>query len=128
MWERGLKEWCKRLREDYPEIAPRVGAWIESEHLGHGQHRANIAPRVGAWIERYRVTTHSAFRSIAPRVGAWIESAVYQRASPRVWIAPRVGAWIERRSGSMVWMARESLPVWERGLKDFGVGGEGAGR
>ena len=34
------------------EVAPRVGAWIETSLNGNGQNKApRVAPRVGAWIE-----------------------------------------------------------------------------
>ena len=32
-------------------VAPRVGAWIETEWLGDNQCDTRVAPRVGAWIE-----------------------------------------------------------------------------
>ena len=55
-----------------------------------------VAPRVGAWIE----TDHEANRSItngyvAPRVGAWIETSLNGNGQNKAPVAPRVGAWIE---------------------------------
>ncbi len=34
-------------------VAPRVGAWIETGASAFGWLRYNVAPRVGAWIETY---------------------------------------------------------------------------
>jgi len=32
-------------------VAPRVGAWIETRRLPPRREPVNVAPRVGAWIE-----------------------------------------------------------------------------
>jgi len=50
-WARGLK-----LDDGAPviearRVAPRVGAWIETRHLGQDDATRRVAPRVGAWIE-----------------------------------------------------------------------------
>jgi len=33
------------------DVAPRVGAWIETKAKGHDAWSCDVAPRVGAWIE-----------------------------------------------------------------------------
>ena len=38
-----------------PQVAPRVGAWIETHSHSTHRHSHSVAPRVGAWIE----TLHS---------------------------------------------------------------------
>ena len=51
VWVRGLKLREAALCLRYSNVAPRVGAWIETytdESEGMG---ALVAPRVGAWIE-----------------------------------------------------------------------------
>ena len=77
-------------------VAPRVGAWIETElpessskvgtsrpvwarglKLCQSRNREGkncVAPRVGAWIETYVEAKNYILRSVAPRVGAWIET------------------------------------------------------
>ena len=35
-------------------VAPRVGAWIETGFLYQRSVKRCVAPRVGAWIETYR--------------------------------------------------------------------------
>ena len=55
-------------------VAPRVGAWIET-NLGTLELLDNpVAPRVGAWIETKNLFCFSMFLAVAPRVGAWIET------------------------------------------------------
>ena len=39
---------------DDDDVAPRVGAWIETITDGRDACRAEVAPRVGAWIETLR--------------------------------------------------------------------------
>ena len=34
----------------------------------------NVAPRVGAWIETKLIIEHIQYYYVAPRVGAWIET------------------------------------------------------
>ena len=36
----------------------------------------DVAPRVGAWIETCRHSPRSMYQKVAPRVGAWIETSV----------------------------------------------------
>jgi len=38
-------------RFNYPGVAPRAGAWIETAMMGEGYKREMVAPRAGAWIE-----------------------------------------------------------------------------
>ena len=82
----------------YGEVAPRVGAWIETiDTLGPAPNRTIVAPRVGAWIET-NLDGGSRLRvGVAPRVGAWIET-IWKPCGiePEArFVAPRVGAWIE---------------------------------
>ena len=34
-----------------PEVAPYVGAWIETQIVAANEARKDVAPYVGAWIE-----------------------------------------------------------------------------
>ena len=51
VWVRGLKQpllfQCRRNCV----VAPRVGAWIETEINNIDSYFKTVAPRVGAWIE-----------------------------------------------------------------------------
>ena len=56
-------------------VAPRVGAWIETENCLSNSARYDVAPRVGAWIETEHDVCPVGCIVVAPRVGAWIETA-----------------------------------------------------
>ena len=77
----------------------------------------NVAPRVGAWIETSVKVRQTAAFSVAPRVGAWIETYVWQSKQELLFVAPRVGAWIETSLPNMDPKLYVSHPVWVRGLK-----------
>ena len=49
-WGRGLKLLSWPLRPCY-RVAPRVGAWIETNGKNNNNRTSIVAPRVGAWIE-----------------------------------------------------------------------------
>ena len=81
MWVRGLKHLFSEGIPLFSGVAPRVGAWIETEFPeGYREIEDCVAPRVGAWIETISARKIGAKnRRVAPRVGAWIET--YQRES-----------------------------------------------
>mgnify|MGYP006890224289 CR=1 FL=1 len=55
-------------------VAPRVGAWIETDEPRRANPSARVAPRVGAWIETFFIRFLRGIIVVAPRVGAWIET------------------------------------------------------
>ena len=57
--------------------------------------RIDVAPFVGAWIETIAISLTSAISSVAPFVGAWIETVQTLMREKRLGVAPFVGAWIE---------------------------------
>ena len=56
---------------------------------------ANVAPRAGAWIETDAGVAEISQWIVAPRAGAWIETRSAVGSSRAGWVAPRAGAWIE---------------------------------
>ena len=58
----------------------------------------SVAPRVGAWIETNVYTCNNQGIAVAPRVGAWIETSLQSGLCDYIGVAPRVGAWIETRT------------------------------
>jgi len=80
-WARGLKLTIGKPNYEEREVAPRVGAWIETRPVYPMQQTAMVAPRVGAWIETYWRRGQRPGQHVAPRVGAWIETigAVFDR-------------------------------------------------
>ena len=51
VWVRGLKLRVRFGPTINPNVAPRVGAWIETFGRFCVDFCGNVAPRVGAWIE-----------------------------------------------------------------------------
>ena len=49
-WVRGLKQFVLALQK-YVNVAPYVGAWIETTSPPGGKDFVLVAPYVGAWIE-----------------------------------------------------------------------------
>ena len=105
------------LQANLAQVAPRVGAWIETSDFSintvtntshpvwvRGLKRSTssllllqlrVAPRVGAWIETTNLLITRSTMPVAPRVGAWIETASLAAVDALSHVAPRVGAWIE---------------------------------
>ena len=54
-----------------------------------------VAPLVGAWIETHLRTAAEVQVCVAPLVGAWIETVFPLLAYHKICVAPLVGAWIE---------------------------------
>ena len=50
-WVRGLKHSIIEYGKVAANVAPRVGAWIETPNLSILRQCVIVAPRVGAWIE-----------------------------------------------------------------------------
>ena len=71
---RGLKRLIVGQDMHQWEVAPHVGAWIETRFPTRLRKQVIVAPHVGAWIETDKNSlTWNAVR-VAPHVGAWIET------------------------------------------------------
>ena len=94
-WARGLKHKnCAALFRVEP-VAPRVGAWIETEKKCGQKPRNKVAPRVGAWIETYFIPFY-------------------------FFLSPSRPAWARGLKLSVIALngiAPLSRPAWARGLK-----------
>ena len=55
----------------------------------------DVAPLVGAWIETVMRSDYTKQYVVAPLVGAWIETPGFLNFHPCSLVAPLVGAWIE---------------------------------
>ena len=53
-WERGLKQYENEMKLWNNQVAPHVGAWIETFVRLGGLHIPRVAPHVGAWIETHQ--------------------------------------------------------------------------
>ena len=139
MWVRGLKQ-NKLESAARTEVAPYVGAWIETFRGFICALRINVAPYVGAWIETSMWRRIAILSPVAPYVGAWIETRqgvageVEPKRSHPMWVrglkhkprkahsahrkvAPYVGAWIETSTSTARYLISQSHPMWVRGLK-----------
>ena len=77
-------------------VAPYVGAWIETKRKKTAGRQYPVAPYVGAWIETKGETFPVVRTScVAPYVGAWIETLRLLMIMNIYQVAPYVGAWIE---------------------------------
>ena len=96
MWVRGLKPQLCEIVVYITHVAPRVGAWIETDTHGEAVLGRRVAPRVGAWIETERFVSLS-FNNFE---------------SHPVWVRGLKQGSCTRKSRSI-----KSHPVWVRGLK-----------
>ena len=109
---------CTHERRRYREVAPRVGAWIETAMV-FTQHNSKRSHPV--WVRglKQRTEIRKLCRTrVAPRVGAWIETKEGRSHDRPHQVAPRVGAWIETIELDPCYIdVIRSHPVWVRGLK-----------
>jgi len=69
-WGRGLKHVHGRKSDGQNDVAPRVGAWIETPPVRFCAVVFSVAPRVGAWIETRTYTlTNRGIDGRSPRGG-----------------------------------------------------------
>ena len=119
VWVRGLKLELHGPLRHVHEVAPRVGAWIETSRLNDIMSTGSTSHPV--WVRglKHLIARVSIDQDgVAPRVGAWIETRNRLRypLCPGS-VAPRVGAWIETFYLYLLDIQEESHPVWVRGLK-----------
>ena len=74
-WVRGLKLNILISLLRLQQVAPYVGAWIETLLLFWMLMLSLVAPYVGAWIETNFGSKEFAIKDVAPYVGAWIETS-----------------------------------------------------
>ena len=101
VWVRGLKHSVNQNKRYFGDVAPRVGAWIETENNRNKRIRRDKSHPV--WVRGLKQLLFGVGangRVVAPRVGAWIETLVYHGLHLIKRVAPRVGAWIETNAQS----------------------------
>ena len=95
-----------------------MGAWIETPASSDDLKLSDVAPRVGAWIE---TSVPSCDNISAESHPVWVRGL--KRVLPPLCsllplVAPRVGAWIETpHLLENMRRCERSHPVWVRGLK-----------
>ena len=118
VWVRGLKHTGEFDTNENHEVAPRVGAWIETLSVAYNDMACIKSHPV--WVrglKQYSIDFAERPFSVAPRVGAWIETEQSKSSFLNRTVAPRVGAWIETTSQNPYSSPLASHPVWVRGLK-----------
>ena len=77
MWVRGLKLRALLLVMTLRAVAPYVGAWIETEHIGGVYAMATSHPMWVRGLKPSTSTTKTSVNPVAPYVGAWIETSKF---------------------------------------------------
>ena len=75
-WVRGLKLVCIKHKRSFLDVAPYVGAWIETSIFGKGGVNETSHP---TWVRGLKLRKLLLIKSkgqVAPYVGAWIETSV----------------------------------------------------
>ena len=138
-WVRGLKRTNTRIYKQLQQVAPYVGAWIETCMFFLCARRFGVAPYVGAWIETVAISLQNVIFSGRTLRGCVDWNCIGKRSVPRLWVAPYVGAWIETTMSRIIsgraisrtlrgcvdWnmlpetsvVDLKSHPTWVRGLK-----------
>ena len=73
-WVRGLKQLQSMMKKIAYIVAPRVGAWIETEYNSIGVHLSLSHPEWVRGLKHAIIKDKLVARNVAPRVGAWIET------------------------------------------------------
>ena len=68
---------------------------MKPQNLKNAYLNGEVAPYVGAWIETRVSIFFRCGKHVAPYVGAWSETSVYGHVRNTEHVAPYVGAWIE---------------------------------
>ena len=100
-----------------PNVAPRVGAWIETPWTSRVSARRTSLP---AWERGLKHGFAMQITNVGESLPAWergLKLLDGELLDPGVEVAPRVGAWIETGVISSAGWSGLSLPAWERGLK-----------
>ena len=119
VWVRGLKRQLVDRKSRGHQVAPCVGAWIETEKKLEALDPSAVAPCVGAWIETDSINAFGANVVVAPCVGAWIETA---NAVRHIRVSGSYPVWVrglKLLDSRVLKLLLKSHPVWVRGLKQM---------
>ena len=84
-------------------VAPRAGAWIETENLSAFCPPQKVAPRAGAWIETNYLYPQPCLLWSPLAQGRGLKLFIYNIYYNCTEVAPRAGAWIETDSLNYRW-------------------------
>ena len=94
-WVRGLKHPEHNNRFFLIEVAPLVGAWIETAITQRFSLFNLVAPLVGAWIETNEQIALWQSQESHPSWVRGLKQEAFVTANKDLTVAPLVGAWIE---------------------------------
>ena len=95
MRERGLKLFLLAFSYKPCKVAPRAGAWIETQYIDYIIFHVVSLPVRERGLKPSLEIRRSSTRRVAPRAGAWIETDIIYYIACALEVAPRAGAWIE---------------------------------
>ena len=102
-WVRGLKLYNSDTCKSNQNVAPYVGAWIETPPTAWGGFHLIVAPYVGAWIETCMdCSQHGSCKSHP----TWVRGLKHDKGEfikLAKDVAPYVGAWIETSPLQLCW-------------------------
>ena len=74
MWVRGLKQPTEKIHVFRTMSHPMWVRGLKHVVVTEGEERCEVAPYVGAWIETWLLPWLESGLVVAPYVGAWIET------------------------------------------------------
>ena len=117
-WVRGLKPTQQQVVSELNDVAPYVGAWIETPTLVMLNNNSTVAPYVGAWIE-----TMAVLRQVGQRLEShptWVRGLKLhpvQQTSTHLQSHPTWVRGLKQKFYSYIYILHRSHPTWVRGLK-----------
>ena len=78
---------------------------------------------MGVWIETNIPCDTTAQLKVTPYVGVWIETSIEKLIKRNSEVTPYVGVWIETTYSVCILIPKESLLMWECGLKHLWIRG-----
>ena len=89
-----------------------MGAWIETAETMRLAGQLEVAPRVGAWIETRMGGGKRCAMESRPVWARGLKLHSSRPTKPPCRVAPRVGAWIETFSPSFNILENKLCPAW----------------
>ena len=77
------------------DVAPHVGAWVETHALGDESDILSVAPHVGAWVETWMDSSLGTTTMSPPTWGRGLKQSIEIPQLRGRDVAPHVGAWVE---------------------------------
>jgi len=100
-------------------VAPRAGAWIETNRVLDDTALYGSPLAQGRGLKLPVIVNNVLLDLVAPRAGAWIETVGFGRKNCSQTVAPRAGAWIETGLEKHLRAGTKSPLAQGRGLKQL---------